>query len=386
MTHIPYATQTIEEPDLAAVRDVLTSGWLTQGPAGPAFESAFASLHGVAHAIAVSNATAALHLACLALDVAPGQIVWTCPNSFVASANCARYCGADVDFVDIDPHTRNMSLDALREKLQVAQASGRLPSVVIPVHFAGLPCDLQGMRELADRYGFAIVADASHAVSAQYLGQSVAARYADISVFSFHAVKIITTCEGGLLATNRADLAHKLRLLRSHGITRDPADMESPPEGAWVYEQHLLGFNYRLPDVQAALGSAQLARLPVFQARRVQLATRYPSLLAGLPLKLPTVLADRSHAWHLYVVEVEDGAAVTRAQVFAQLRAAGIGVNVHYTPIHLQPYYRRLGFSEGMFPHAEAYGRRALSIPLFPLLSDAQQQQVADALRDALCP
>ncbi len=386
MSHIPYATQTIEEPDLAAVREILTSAWLTQGPAGPAFEAAFASLHGVQHAVAVSNATAGLHLACLALGVAPGQVVWTCPNSFVASANCARYCGADVDFVDLDPHTRNMSLDALREKLQTAQAAGRLPSVVIPIHFAGLPCDLQGMRELADRYGFAIIADASHAVSAQYLGRPVAERYADISVFSFHAVKIITTCEGGLLATNRADLASKLRLLRSHGIVRDAADMETPPEGAWVYEQHLLGFNYRLPDVQSALGSAQLSRLPAFQARREQLAERYPSLLAGLPLKLPAVLTDRSHAWHLYVVEVQDHAPVTRAHVFAQLRAAGIGVNVHYTPIHLQPYYRRLGFTDGMFPHAEAYSRRALSIPLYPLLTDAQQETVADALRDALHP
>jgi UDP-4-amino-4,6-dideoxy-N-acetyl-beta-L-altrosamine transaminase len=386
MPYIPYATQTIEEQDLAAVREVLTSDWLTQGPAGPAFESAFANLHGVAHAIAVSNATAGLHLACLALGVAPGQIVWTCPNSFVASANCARYCGADVDFVDIDPKTRNMCLNALREKLQAARAAGRLPSVLIPVHFAGLPCDLQGMRELADLYGFSIIADASHAVGASYQNRPVAAHHADISVFSFHAVKIITTCEGGLLATNRADLAAKLRLLRSHGITRNAAEMQTPPEGDWVYEQHLLGYNYRLPDMQAALGSAQLSRLAQFTKRREHLAARYPALLQGLPLKLPTTLADRSHAWHLYVVELAEGAGVTRADAFARLREAGIGVNVHYTPIHLQPYYRRLGFAEGMFPHAEAYSRRALSIPLYPSLSDTQQDYVASALRRALLP
>lgn len=384
MSFIPYATQTIAEADLAAVREVLTSDWLTQGPAGPAFEAAFAQVHGVAHAVAVSNATAALHLACLALDVGPGQRVWTSPNSFVASANCALYCGASVDFVDIDPDTRNMGVAALRQKLLRAQAAGELPSVVIPVHFAGLPCDLREMRELADTYGFAIVADASHAVGASYEGAPVAARHAEISVFSFHAVKIITTCEGGMLATNRPDLAEKLRLLRSHGITRDPQRMEQPPEGAWCYEQQLLGFNYRLADLQAALGSAQLARLGAFQQQRERLAARYPALLAGLPLKLPAVAADRSHSWHLYVVELEARAALSRCAVFERLRAAGIGVNVHYTPIHLQPYYRRLGFGDGMFPHAEAYARQALSIPLYPLLSDAQQEQVAHLLREAL--
>lgn len=384
MSIIPYATQTIAEADLAAVREVLTSDWLTQGPAGPAFEAAFARVHGVAHAVAVSNATAALHLACLALDVGPGQRVWTSPNSFVASANCALYCGARVDFVDIDPETRNMGLAALRQKLQRAQAAGELPSVVIPVHFAGLPCDLREMRELADAYGFAIIADASHAVGASYQGAPVAARHAEISVFSFHAVKIITTCEGGMLATNRPDLAEKLRLLRSHGITRDPQWMEQPPEGAWCYEQQLLGFNYRLADLQAALGSAQLARLGEFQQQRERLAARYPALLEGLPLKLPAQAADRSHSWHLYVVELQAGAALSRSAVFARLRAAGIGVNVHYTPIHLQPYYRRLGFGDGMFAHAEAYARNALSIPLYPLLTDAQQDHVARVLHEAL--
>jgi len=384
MSFIPYATQTIEEADLAAVREVLTSGWLTQGPAVPAFESAFAAVHGVAHAVAVSNATAGLHLACLALDVGPGKLVWTTPNSFVASANCARYCGADVDFVDIDPVTRNMSVQALTQKLQEAKATGRLPSVVIPVHFSGLPCDLREMRALADTWGFAILADASHAVGASYLGQPVAQAYADISVFSFHPVKIITTGEGGLLATQNAALAHRLRLLRSHGITREASEMEQPPEGPWCYEQQLLGFNYRLTDIQAVLGHAQLGRLGDFQKKRQRLAGRYPGLLEGLPLQLPATPADRTCSWHLYVVEVEDGAPASRAEVFASLRKANIGVNVHYTPIHLQPYYRRLGFREGMFPAAEAYARRALSIPLYPLLDDASQDRVAAALRAAL--
>lgn len=386
MAFIPYATQSIDESDLAAVREALTSGWLTQGDAIPRFEKSFAGIHGVAHAVAVSNATAALHLACMALDVGPGQWVWTSPNSFVASANCALYCGAGVDFVDIDPDTRNMSVPALRRKLQDAKTAGKLPSVVVPVHFAGLACDMREMRELADEYGFSLVADASHAVGASYLGRPVAERYADISVFSFHAVKIVTTAEGGMLATQRADLADRLALLRTHGITRDPAQMETPPDGAWCYEQQTLGYNYRLTDLQAALGNSQLKRLKQFQSRRSELAARYPALLAGLPLKLPTLLSDRDYSWHLYVVELEERAKVSRAEVFKRMREAGIGVNVHYLPIHLQPYYRRMGFTDGMFPHAEAYARNALSIPLYPDLSDAQQEQVADALHRALMP
>ena len=386
MAVIPYATQSIDESDLEAVRAALTSGWLTQGHEGPRFEQHFAAIHGVEHAVAVSNATAALHLACLALGVGPGKTVWTSPNSFVASANCALYCGAGVDFVDIDPITRNMSVDALAKKLLAARLAGHLPSVLIPVHFAGLPCDLRPMRELADEYGFAILADASHAVGSDYEGEPVARRHADISVFSFHAVKINTTGEGGMLVTQHAGLAQKLRLLRSHGITRDAAEMESPPDGPWSYEQQLLGFNYRLTDLQAALGSSQLQRLAEFQRRRERLAAHYPALLAGLPLRLPAVLPGRSHAWHLYAIEVEEGAPVSRAQVFARLRHAGIGVNVHYTPIHLQPHYRRLGFSEGMFPCAESYGRQALSLPLYPGLSDMQQERVADSLRSAFVP
>jgi UDP-4-amino-4,6-dideoxy-N-acetyl-beta-L-altrosamine transaminase len=385
MEHIPYATQSIDESDLEAVRQVLTGDWLTQGPAVPRFEQAFAELHGVRNAVAVSSATAGLHLACLALEVGAGDVVWTTPNSFVASANCARYCGADVDFVDIDPETRNMGVDALQLKLEEAQRAGRLPKVVVPVHFSGLPCDLAEMRELADRYGFAILADASHAVGAEYHGQPVAARYADVSVFSFHPVKIVTTGEGGLVATQRDDLAERVRLLRTHGITREPAQMQAPPDGPWCYEQQVLGFNYRLTDVQAALGTSQLKRLASFQQRRVALAQRYPALLEGLPLRLPTVPADRRSSWHLYAVELT-AAHPDRAKVFGQLREAGVGVNVHYTPIHLQAYYRALGFREGMFPAAEAYAQRALSIPLYPDLSFAQQDRVAQLLRQALKP
>lgn len=379
---IPYSTQSIDESDLHAVRQALTSGWLTQGQAVPRFEDAFARIHGVAHAVAVCNATAALHIACLALGAGPGMRIWTSPNSFVASANCALYCGANVDFVDIDPLTRNMSAEALERKLRQAKNQGCLPGIVIPVHFAGLPCDLQRMRELADEYGFSIVADASHAVGARYLDAGVAERFADISVFSFHPVKIITTAEGGLLATQREDLAQALRLLRTHGVTREASQLEQPAPGPWYYEQQVLGFNYRLTDLQAALGTSQLARLAAFHERRRFLAERYGRLLAGLPIRLPVEPPDRSSAWHLYAVEVEPG--MDRGAVFRRMREAGIGVNVHYMPIHLQPYYRRLGFAAGMFPHAEAYAQRALSLPLYPGLTDAQQDQVVATLGQAL--
>lgn len=384
MDSVPYSTQDIDESDVQAVCEALTSGWLTQGDAVPRFEEAFARAHGVEHAVAVCNATAALHLGCLVLGVGPGKRVWTSPNSFVASANCALYCGAAVDFVDIDPDTRNMGVQALRDKLADARRRDALPHVLIPVHFAGLPCDLAAMRALADEYGFAILADASHATGATYLQRPVAERFADISVFSFHAVKIITTAEGGMLVTQHADLARHLRLLRTHGITRDPAAMETPPEGPWCYEQQVLGYNYRMTDVQAALGTSQLQRLARLAQRRGALAARYPSLLEGLRLQLPAVLPDRGHAWHLYAVALGPEAAVGRTEAFRRLRADGIGVNVHYTPIHLQPYYRRLGFRDGMFPNAERYAQRALSLPLYPALTEAQQDRVGDAVRRAL--
>jgi dTDP-4-amino-4,6-dideoxygalactose transaminase len=311
--------------------------------------------------------------------------VWTSPNSFLASANCALYCGARIDFVDIDPLTRNLSVDALGAKLEVAARDGELPDVVIPVDFSGLPCDMREIRQLADRYGFRIIEDASHATGASYLGRPVGAEYADLAVFSFHAVKIVTTAEGGIVTTQDAALAKRLRLLRSHGMTREAADLQAPAEGPWVYEQLLLGFNYRLTDLQAALGESQLKRLDAMCGERVALADRYDQLLEPLPLLRPQRLGDRQSAWHLYVVELDDQRTKrTRAAVFAALREAQIGVNVHYIPIHLQPHYAALGFKAGDFPAAERYYRRALSLPLFPALSRQQQDRVTAVLRAAL--
>lgn len=391
MDFTPYATQSINDDDLAAVREVLTSGWLTQGPAVPRFEHAFAQLHGVGHAIAVSNATAGLHIACLALGAGPGKVVWTSPNSFVASSNAALYCGASVDFVDIDPVTRNMSLAELTKKLEWAERDGCLPAIVIPVHFAGLACDLAPMRTLADRYGFKILADASHAVGASYNGQPIGSAYVDASVFSFHPVKIVTTGEGGMVTTQDEALARHMRMLRSHGITREPDEMHQANTGTWHYEQHKLGFNYRLTDIQAALGNSQLQRISSFHAARERLAHRYDRLLADLPLRLPARVPGKNatarSSWHLYAVEVIPGSGVAdRATVFARLREAGIGVNVHYEPIPLQPYYRQLGFRPGQFPAAEAYAAQALSIPLYPDLDDSRQAAVAAALRRTLTP
>ena len=378
---IPYATQTIEEVDLAAVRSVMTSGWLTQGPAVPRFEQAFAAVHQVQFACAVTNATAGLHLACLALDVGAGDWVWTSPNSFVASANCALYCGARVDFVDIDLVTRNMCVLTLAEKLVQAKKMGLLPKVVIPVHFAGLPCDMKALRTLADEYGFALIGDASHAVGASYMGKPVASDWADISVFSFHPVKIITTGEGGMVVTNKLNLARNLQLLRSHGITRDEDLMETVPEGPWVYEQQALGFNYRMTDMQAALGNSQLDRLSAFHEQRESIAARYPQMLVDLGLKLPVVPDGYRSSWHLYVVEV----AADRARILTALREQDIWLNVHYIPIYLQPYHRRLGgFKPGYCPNAETYYQGALSLPIYPTLTLEQQQFTADALRSAI--
>jgi len=383
MSFIPYSRQDITEADIAAVTAVLRSEFLTQGPAVPAFEAAFAARHQVPHAVAVSNATVALHLACLALGVGPGSRVWTSPNSFLASANCALYCGAAVDFVDIDPATRNLSTDALAAKLATAERTGTLPAVVIPVHFAGLPCDLRELRALADRYGFMLLEDASHATGARYAGAPVGSAWADASVFSFHAVKIVTTGEGGMVTTRSAALAQQLRLLRSHGMTREPALLGQTPEGPWVYEQQMLGYNSRMTDLQAALGLSQLDRIDVMHARRAALAERYDGLLAGLPLKLPARRADRVSAWHLYAIEI-DTPRVSRRAVFDALRAVDIGVNVHYIPIHTQPHYQRLGFRAGDFPAAEAYYARAISLPLFPAMTAVEQDHVVATLKAAL--
>ena len=364
MAFIPYSRQCINDADIAAVTRALRSDYLTQGSEVPRFEASIAALHEVAHAVAVSSATAALHLTCMALGVGPGTRVWTSPLSFVASANCARYCGAEVDFVDIDPATRNLSVPLLREKLERAERAGTLPRVLIPVDFAGLPCDLAEMRTLADRYGFAILEDASHATGAIYRGKPVGSAWADATVFSFHAVKVITTAEGGLVATQDPVLAERLRLLRSHGITRDPVLMTAPMEGEWIYEQVALGYNMRMTELQAALGSSQLDRLRIQYARRVRLAARYDRMLADLPLILPARRADRTSAWHLYSVEIVPGPGVpTRAEIFAAMRAADIGVNVHYIPIHTQPYYRSLGFKAGSTARARSSAPPPESLP-----------------------
>jgi len=383
---IPYARQSITPADIEAVAEVLRSEWLTQGPAIERFEEEVARYCGAGHAIAVSNGTAALHLACLALDLGPGDSLWTSPNTFVATANCARYCGADVDFVDIDPGTYNLSVAALEEKLERARQAGKLPKVVAPVHFGGQSCDMRAIAALADQYGFRVLEDASHAIGAEYRSAKVGGGgYADITVFSFHPVKIITTGEGGMLLTRDADLARRLRLLRTHGITRDAGQMSAEPEGAWYYEQQALGFNYRMTDVQAALGSSQLRRLDDFLARRRALAARYHSALRGMPLATPMEDSAGKSAWHLYVVQLDLSTPTrTRKSVFERMRAAGVQVNVHYIPVHLHPYYRKLGFKPGDFPACERYYARALTLPMFYGLSDADQDRVCQTLRECL--
>ncbi len=384
MQAIPYSRQEVTQEDLDAVRAALTSDFLTQGPQIERFESSVAELHKCNFGVATCNATAALHIACMALDLGPGDLLWTSPNSFVASANCARYCGADVDFVDIDPQTRNISVALLAEKLKLARIDGRLPKIVVPVDFAGLPCDLLEIRALADEYGFRILSDSSHAVGAHYLNEPIG-KFADITVFSFHPVKIITTGEGGLCLTDDPTLAEKLRLYRSHGITRNVDAMENEIEGPWYYEQVTLGYNYRITDIQAALGNSQLTRLAAQHAKRDTLAKRYDRLLATLPVKTPITLQDRMSAHHLYVVEVDESVTSTsRKAVFEHLRKGGVGVNVHYIPIHLQPDYRRLGFNRGDFPASERYYDHAITLPLFPAMTDKQQDFVVSTLASAL--
>lgn len=382
-TPLPYGRQDISEDDIRAVVDVLRSDWLTQGPAVPAFEQALAAVGGARHAVAVNSATSALHVACLALGVGAGDIVWTTPNTFVASANCARYCGADVGFVDIDPATMNLSVADLSARLAAARANGTLPKVLIPVHFAGLPCDMQAIHALAQSYGVRIIEDASHAIGARYRGEPVGSgRYSDITIFSFHPVKIITTGEGGAALTNDPGLAARMALLRSHGITRDAAVFRNDYLGPWQYEQHELGFNYRMTDLQAALGSSQLRRLDEFVERRNALADLYDAALAGLPLQRPQRDAAHRSACHLYVVRLDEP-RLHRA-VFERLRAGGIHVNLHYTPVHLQPYYRQLGFAPGDFPNAERHGASAISLPLYPALTRDDIERVAAALARAI--
>ena len=382
---LPYGRQTITEADVAAVVDVLRGPYLTQGPAVPAFEQAVAASVGAGYGVAVNSATSALHLACLALKLGPGDRLWTSPITFVASANCGRYCGSEVDFVDIDHETGLMSLTALETKLAQAEREGTLPKVVVPVHLCGTSCAMQPIAALANRYGFAVLEDASHAIGARYQGESVGnCRHSAISVFSFHPVKIITSGEGGLATTNDPNLAQCMADLRSHGITKDSQRFERPAPGPWSYEQQELGFNYRMTDLQASLGLSQLQRLNSIVKERQRLLKQYRQLLAGLPLQLLQIPQDVSSSLHLAVIRLADPSPDHHRRVFEGLRSAGIGVQLHYTPVHLQPYYRRLGFREGDFPEAEAYAGNAISLPLYPGLQDGDQQRVARRLASLL--
>lgn len=383
---IRYGQQDITQADIDAVIGVLKSVNLTQGPNIPQFEQSVLAHTRAKHAVAVNSATSALHIACLALDLGHGDWLWTTPNTFVASANCALYCGAKVDFVDIDPRTYNLCPKKLEAKLIEAEKAGRLPKIVIPVHLCGQPCDMQAIHALGQKYGFKIIEDASHAIGGLYKGEPIGnCRYCDISVFSFHPVKIITTAEGGMALTNSDELATRLSLLRSHGITRDPALMTQPMDGPWNYQQVALGYNYRMTDMQAALGVSQMTRLSQYVARRHEIARRYNELLADLPLTLPWQHPDSYSAYHLYVIRLElEKISATHLQVFEALREKDILVNLHYIPVHTQPFYQKMGFKQGDYPEAERYYREAISIPMHPLLTDAEQVVVANVLREAM--
>ena len=386
MEFIPYGRQSISEADIAAVVEVLQSDWLTQGPMIPTFEQAVATACGSLYGVAVSSATAALHIACLAAGLGDQDYLWTSPNTFVASANCGLYCGAQVDFVDIDPRSYNLSIDELSQKLANAAKSGSLPKVLVPVHFAGQACEMDKIAALSKEYGFTIIEDASHAIGADYQDKPVGCcQFSDMAVLSFHPVKIITTGEGGMVLTNRQDLYEKLIRLRSHGITRNLELMQGESHGAWYYQQLELGFNYRITDIQAALGTSQMQRLSDFIARRRFLAQRYDYLLQDLPLTLPYQHPDTKSSWHLYVIRLHlDKISKTHRQVFEELRHAGIGVNLHYIPVHTQPYYQNLGFKWGDFPESESYYQSAISIPLYYGLSEQDQDRVIGSLREIL--
>jgi len=383
---IPYGKQDINQADINSVIDVLRSDNLTQGPQVPAFEKVVAEYCGAEFGIAVNSATSALHIACLSLGLKEGDWLWTSPNSFVATANCGLYCEAKVDFVDIDPQTYNLSADELEKKLIKARKEGKLPKVVIPVHFAGQSCNMRKIHYLSQEYGFKIIEDASHAIGSKYLEKPVGGcQYSDITIFSFHPVKIITTAEGGLATTNSKEISDKMRLIRSHGITRDNSLMSRSPDGGWYYQQVDLGFNYRMNELQAALGVSQMQRLDEFVAKRHILQERYDSLLSNLPIIKPYQDIDSYSALHLYPIQIDlNKVSKNREQIFNALTENGIGVNVHYIPIHTQPYYLQFGFNEGDFLNSEAYYRRAISIPLFHKMTLGQQDTVIDLLKRVL--
>lgn len=383
---IPYGRQDISEADIQAVVDVLRSDWLTQGPAVPAFEARLAAYCGASHAVAVNSATSALHIACLALDVGKGDIVWTTPITFVASANCALYCGARVDFVDIDPRTYNMSVECLAEKLVLAEKTGDLPKVVIPVHLCGQPCDMAGIHALGQQYGFKIVEDASHAIGGKYRGEPIGnCRYSDITIFSFHPVKIITTGEGGMALTNDAKLAKRMRLLRSHGITREESEMTLAPDGPWYYQQIALGFNYRMTDLQAAMGLSQMQRLDEFVSRRQDIAKRYDALLADLPLTIPWQHPHSYSGLHLYVIRLKlSGIKRSHREIFDSLRMAGICVNLHYIPVYAHPHYQQFGYKAENYPESQQYYAEAISLPMYPALNETKQDQVIEELKKSM--
>ena len=383
---IPYGRQEITDADIDAVVEVLRSDFLTQGPVVPLFEQAVAKYVGCRYSVAANSATSALHIACKALGLGPGDWLWTSPITFVASANCALYCGANVDFVDIDPYTYNLCPDALEEKLIQAEKNETLPKVVIPVHLAGQSCDMASIHALSERFGFRIIEDASHAIGGKYKGEPIGnCAYSDITVFSFHPVKIITTAEGGMALTNNEHIAERMSLFRSHGVTRDDHLMTHEPDGPWFYQQVELGFNYRMTDLQAALGISQLERLDSFVVRRQELAKNYDSLLQPLPLATPWQHPDCRSAFHLYVIRLQlEAIDKTHRQVFEELRGNGIGVNLHYIPVHTQPLYEALGFQSGDFQQAERYYREAVSLPLYPGLTGSQQDEVVRALVSTL--
>jgi UDP-4-amino-4,6-dideoxy-N-acetyl-beta-L-altrosamine transaminase len=383
---IPYGRQSISEADIEAVTEVLRSDFLTQGPVVPAFEEAVAKLCGAQFGIAANSATSALHLACMALGVGPGDRVWTSPITFVASANAALYCGAEVDFVDIDERTYNISPELLEAKLKQAADAGNLPKVIIPVHLAGQSCDMAAIHAAASRYGVRIIEDASHAIGGSYRARPVGScEYSDIAVFSFHPVKIVTTGEGGMAMTNDPHLAELMQTDRTHGITRDPAKLQHRDVGPWYYEQQRLGFNYRMTDIAAALGLSQLTRIEEFLARRREIAAAYDAAFADLPIIRPWQAPETESAWHLYIVRIDRRRVRrTHREVFDALRSDGIGVNLHYIPVYRQPYYRELGFGQGYCPNAEAYYAEAISIPMFPALTDEEQRDVIAAVTKAV--